>query len=439
MKKSLYIFTFLCLFTGMFTGRAQTVIAFQGFEGAPADNWAFTPPSQNPTAPMVTVGAGNYGPGYASTGNNSIRVGGGSTACGTGSANCINGSAGGGSCTNNFNGAIVEFAPVNVQCYTGVTISAAHRTHEQCGGQGQGLDGSDQLFFEVSLDGGTWASAASITGSLNCVWTYTTTGVSCNGDPAVANPFVYNVPAGTQSVAFRVRVQRNRADEVFYLDDVTISGTPTPLPPLAIQHINAPQYVTVSPDSVCAGDQDILYRVPPPGGVSPTVYTWSVTGAGTATVLAPPVNDSILVDWPNTVGTDTVKVFQSNGGGCVGPTIALPVVRYQPTATLAGNATTICTGSAVNGNYNVTFTGRPPFSLIYQFTDGVNTIGPVTVNNITTYNYTINIPAVMNAGNYVGSIISANDRGCPISSVNGHPTLTVITQPPTPSINHIID
>src|SRR5690606_4106694 len=98
-----------------------------------------------------------------------------------------------------------------------------------------------------------------------------------------------------------------------------------------VQISRAQQYVTNSPDSVCAGAQDVLYRIPPPGGVSPTVYNWSITGTGTMAIMAAPVNDSILVDWPNTVGVDTVKVFQSNGGGCVGPTAALPVVRYKPT------------------------------------------------------------------------------------------------------------
>lgn len=217
---------------------AQTVIAFQGFEGTPADNWAFTGPVQNNVAPVVSVGVANYGAGYAATGNASIRVGGGSTACGTGSGNCINGVASGASCSNNLNGNAVEFAPVDISCYQNVQVSAAHRTHVFCSGQGQGLDASDRLFFEVSLDGGAWLTISTVIGSNNCVWTYATASVSCGGNPAVANPFVYGVPAGTQTLAFRVRVQRDRADEVFYLDNVTISGTSTNLTPISIQHIN---------------------------------------------------------------------------------------------------------------------------------------------------------------------------------------------------------
>lgn len=198
----------------------------------------------------------------------------------------------------------------------------------------------------------------------------------------------------------------------------------------------AQTYVTNSPDSVCAGAQDVLYRIPPPAGTSPTVYNWSITGTGFMSVMAAPVNDSILVDWPNTVGVDTVKVFQSNGGGCVGPTAALPVVRYKPTATLSGATATICAGTGINNQYTITFTGRPPYSVTYQFTSGANTIGPITVNNITSTTYIINIPAVANAGTYAGSITTASDKSCP-ATVAGSATLNVITQPGLPVIQHI--
>lgn len=202
-----------------------------------------------------------------------------------------------------------------------------------------------------------------------------------------------------------------------------------------IQTGYAQQYVTSSPDSVCAGAQNVLYRIPPPGGVSPTVYNWSITGTGFMNVLAAPVNDSILVNWPNTVGVDTVKVFQSNGGSCVGPTASLPVVRYLPTANLTGNTATICVGSGINGNYAINFTGRPPFSVTFQFTDGTN-IFPFTVNNIMTTTYVINIPPVPFAGTYTGTILSASDKSCPITPT-GTATLNVITQPGLPVIQHI--
>lgn len=199
----------------------------------------------------------------------------------------------------------------------------------------------------------------------------------------------------------------------------------------------AQQYVTNSPDSVCAGSQDVVYRIPPPAGVSPLSYNWSITGTGVMTVLAAPVNDSIWVDWPNTAGVDTVHVFPSNGTGCVGPTASLPVVRYLTSAVLSGTAATICTGTSPGNPYTITFTGSPPFSVTYQFSDGTHTIGPVTVNNINTYTYTVNLPMVPVAGTYTGSIVSAHDKRCSMTNLSGAPTLIVINQAAPPVILHL--
>jgi hypothetical protein len=129
--------------------KAQSVIAFQGFEGLGSDNWTFTPPFQNAALPQVVVGANNYGPGYSNTGNNSMRIGGGSQTCGLGSANCINGSANGGSCQNNQNGNSVVFEAVNTSCFENIRVSAAYRTHVLCTSptiQGQGFDSGDRVY-----------------------------------------------------------------------------------------------------------------------------------------------------------------------------------------------------------------------------------------------------------------------------------------------------
>ena len=227
--------TFFTFLTGVFGTFAQTTIAFQGFEGTSADNWSYTPPTQNTVAPILPVGAANYGAGYAATGNFSMRAGGGGTACGNGGGNCMTGSSTGGTCMDNSNGDIVQFAPINIACYTGVSISVAHRTHVVC--VGAGLDAADRLYFEVSLNGGTWTTTATVTGTNNCIWDYATNPVVCGGSP-VANPYVYNVPAGTQTVAFRTRIQRDRSDEVYYIDNVKITGTANTLPAVSIQHIN---------------------------------------------------------------------------------------------------------------------------------------------------------------------------------------------------------
>lgn len=199
--------------------------------------------------------------------------------------------------------------------------------------------------------------------------------------------------------------------------------------------LQAQQYVSTSPDSVCAGAQNVVYRIPPPASQS-SVYNWSVTGAATFTNQSAPVNDSIYVNWPNTVGVDFVQVFQSAGPSCTGPQAQLEVRRYLPTATLAGSAT-ICQGNPSNGAFTITFTGRAPYSVTYQFADGANIIGPITVNSITSNTYTINIPTVNTAGNYTGSIITASDKGCNISTTDGNPVLSVVSAPALPIIQHL--
>ncbi|MFN4123969.1 MAG: hypothetical protein ACK4GL_11790 [Flavobacteriales bacterium] len=201
------------------------------------------------------------------------------------------------------------------------------------------------------------------------------------------------------------------------------------------QDIDAQAYVTSSPDSVCAGAQNVVYRIPPPANQN-SVYNWSVTGAATFTNFSAPVNDSIYVNWPATAGVDFVRVFESAGAGCQGPEAELEVRRYLPTATFNGTAT-ICAGNPVNNIYSVTFSGKKPFSFTYQFTSGGNTIGPFTINNINSNTYSFDLPAIANSGNYTGTIISASDGNCSINNIVNNAVLNVITSPALPVIQHL--
>lgn len=234
MKKALVLGLLSLVFNALLS---QVTLAFQGFEGLPSDNWAFTPPTQNLNTPMLAVGAGNYGAGYAATGARSLRMGGGSTTCGSGSGNCIINTPNGGSCTNNLNGQSIEFEQVNVECFENVQLSVKHRTHVFCTGQGQGFDAGENIRFEVNLNGAGWTMVGQLNGNANCVWLYSDNPVVC-GASTIPNPFVYNIPNGTQSVAFRVVININRTDEVLYLDDILLTGIQSVLPPITIEHIN---------------------------------------------------------------------------------------------------------------------------------------------------------------------------------------------------------
>jgi hypothetical protein len=215
----------MCLLISPFL-KGQVTIAYQGFEGNASDTWGFTPPFQNLNLPQVLVGASNYGVGYAAVGNNSMRIGGGSTTCGNGSANCINNALDGANCGNNKNGLSLELQAIDIPCYNNVNVSVAYRTHVLCSGEGQGLDSGDNIYFEVSLNGAAFVAVSTVNGFNNCNWIYTSASVGCAG-PAVPNPFVYSVPIGTKTIAFRVRLRVDRADEVLYLDDIKLTGEPS--------------------------------------------------------------------------------------------------------------------------------------------------------------------------------------------------------------------
>ncbi|HEX2898489.1 MAG TPA: T9SS type A sorting domain-containing protein [Bacteroidia bacterium] len=195
--------------------QSQTVIAFQGGEGSPTDNWTFQAITNagGPTPPGIVAS-------HARTGAFAIRAGGGNTAGCSGGANCI---SGGGATGCPMHGSTIQFNPINVSCLSNVQLTVHHRNHTIC--SGNGWDASDSLKFEVRLNGGAWTTIASMIASGDYGWQYTTNPV---GIPAtMPNPWVYAVPPGTNSFEFRVRARVNRSDEVFYLDDVSLTTSTT--------------------------------------------------------------------------------------------------------------------------------------------------------------------------------------------------------------------
>jgi hypothetical protein len=194
------------------------------------------------------------------------------------------------------------------------------------------------------------------------------------------------------------------------------------------------QYVTTSPDSVCAGSSNQVYRIPPVSSNPTSNYSWSITGGGT--VVTQVSDDSIYVNWSNTIGSNFVNVSETTSGGCVSPQATLEVRRYRPTATLTNSTVNLCAGVGGSVSYDVNFTGRQPFSVSYVFSNGGLTIGPFTENNITTNSHQIGttIPAILAiAGTYTCTITAASDKGgCTASSVSGTATL-IISQPAAPT------
>lgn len=121
-------------------------------------------------------------------------------------------------------GNTIQFNAVNVSCLSGVQLSVSHRAQPSAC-SGAGFDGSDNLNFEVRLDGGAWTTIQTMATTGDYLWSYATNPA---GIPAtVPNPWIYAVPANTNTFEFRVRSTVNRSDEVFYIDDVTLTTTST--------------------------------------------------------------------------------------------------------------------------------------------------------------------------------------------------------------------
>ncbi|MFM8950359.1 MAG: hypothetical protein ACKOKB_06215, partial [Bacteroidota bacterium] len=212
--------TLIVLFMPFWVVLAQNVIAVQGGDGLTSE-WPyvtiFNSGGLNPPGNVSGLST------FARSNGSCIRVGGGNPANCTTGTNCALGVAGGEGCSV-MHGKTLEFVPFNLSCFQNVVLTAYHRSAlGACNGAGYDLD--DKIFFEVSLNGGAWTKVDTLVGNNNNTWDFTmSTGGGTNTTP---NPFVYAVPAGTTTFAFRMVGIMNRSDEHFYVDDVSLTTTTT--------------------------------------------------------------------------------------------------------------------------------------------------------------------------------------------------------------------
>ncbi|MFT3885434.1 MAG: T9SS type A sorting domain-containing protein [Flavobacteriales bacterium] len=191
---------------------AQTTVFFQGFEtGTVCNAWDY-----------VFSGADGTNTELVRTGSRSARVG------------RLGGSA------------LLTFSSKDISGLSGVTLELYHAVR---GGSGPGMDwsstgGYEGAVVEVQLNGGAWTAIGRVNGGSDATWSYSQTGgnASAGCKYTMPNPLTYAVPAGTDRIALRVYSTNanacpsstpatyDRNDEGFFIDDVRLTTTTSPVP-----------------------------------------------------------------------------------------------------------------------------------------------------------------------------------------------------------------
>ena len=175
LEKRSYLLLLLCSLAGF----SQVTLRSQTFESVAGDNLSYTVSSG--TAITVSTGTGV-------SGSRSLRFTGSNTA---------------------------TFENVSIAGYTNVQVSISFAS--------LGVDNNEDLFIQFSYDGGTnYESAIKLVdGDSNKNLAYGTSDAS-------ANPYVHNIPAGNNTVRFRVYCEGVDGGEFYYIDNISVRGTAVP-------------------------------------------------------------------------------------------------------------------------------------------------------------------------------------------------------------------
>lgn len=220
MKEAFHRFLLTALFTivaGLVSVNSQTILAVQDFETTPATpTWTY---SNTGGAVSNNAGASPNTPA-----NQRIRSGSFSYQVNSGTG------------TLNFDPITIPMGYSSVKAIVHISSVSANGTN--------GADSADNVRVFTALNGGAFPASPDITvqGNTNSRWSYndavnvqTTAGtpVAVQSSPGTNQGTIYstlvvNIPAGTTSVALRVIAFNNDANEIWNVDDVTLTGVLTP-------------------------------------------------------------------------------------------------------------------------------------------------------------------------------------------------------------------
>lgn len=305
------ILLFISLFVS-FSALAQLTITYQG--GEPGDPWTYTSSGASAIALSEALNAPNK-----TSGTQSLVAGG-----NTGGGSCFAGGSGNGpSVARSFSFDEMDISQTNEFPRT-LTFNWGNR-FPAC--NGTGWDSGENLTFTAYHDGVQQPVVTLATGSGNAQFSILT------------HQHTHTIPACVNSFRFVVSVTTNRADELLFIDDVTLTA-----PQL---NGSAAQPSAVSgPVSVCIGAME-TYSVQQVAG---TNYTWSglPSGAQFTSPNGTTTAHNITIDWGSAApGTYTLVVTPSNSCGAIGiPQTVNVTVEPAPDPVIITGTSELCAGQA---------------------------------------------------------------------------------------------
>ena len=291
--------------------QAQVTLAFQG--GEPGDTWTYS----GATASGLALSEATLSPNKV-TGTRSIvaggDIGGGNCIAGTGSGNTT-------SSARTFNFSDIDITTSNQSTRT-LTFNWGNR-FPAC--TGTGWDSDEDLIFIPIFDGVPQAQNILANGNNNAQFSIQT------------HSFTFDIPACVDLFGFTVFVTTNRADELLFLDNVTLTAP----------QLNTPMTITSpisGPTQLCQGST-ATYSIQSSGATS---YSWFGLPAG-ASFTTPTNAASVGVNWGTApVGTYTLSVAPIDACGNEGTPVSITVniVQAANAPTISG-PTTMCPGEIV--------------------------------------------------------------------------------------------
>ncbi|WP_341905556.1 PKD domain-containing protein [Fluviicola taffensis] len=386
LTKQLLVLIFLSSFG---TLSAQVTVGFQG--GEPGDPWGFT----STGASALSISEATQSPNKV-TGTTSLVVGG-----NTAGGNCFaTGSGNGPNTARTFTFNALDITSSNASTRS-LTFNWGNR-YPAC--SGTGWDSGENLTFRAYHDGVAQAAVTLATGNNNAQFSI------------LSNSYTWSVPPCVNQFYFVVSVTTNRADELLFLDNVTMTA-----PQLNGSLVTSP---ISGNTSVCIGASE-NYSVTPETGIS---YTWSglPTGASFTTANGTTASSTIGVNWGTTPsGTYTLTVTPTNACGVIGTpqTISVTILPAPTPVTISG-PTSMCSGDIVTltSSYSSGNTWSPgglTVSGISITTPGTYTVSTMTSCGIVTASHTVTldpVPTVQSVTNTPVSCFGASDGSLTINS-----------------------